>query len=67
MINYSKQFLAQMKRVEKLRTQLEADEKKLQELCPHVNLDGSSTFPSSISFSDCKLCGLSSYDVGRKS
>lgn len=63
---YTKEFTRALERVEQLRTNLEKAERALQDECPHVRLDGTSTFPRGTSFVDCTLCGLSNHDLGRK-
>lgn len=67
MKKYDATFLAQHTTVKNLRKAVIAEEKKLQELCPHVHLDGTSAFPRGLSFTDCTLCGMSSHDVGSRS
>jgi hypothetical protein len=61
--DYSKEFSEARSEVESLETRLQAARLKLQEVCPHVTLDGRSTFPKGISFVDCRLCGISTHDV----
>jgi hypothetical protein len=63
MKSYSKEFLKQKDKLEKLEASVEAERKKLQDLCPHVHLNGRSAFPNGISFTDCSLCGMSSHDT----
>jgi hypothetical protein len=65
-ISYSKKFEATRVRVKKLEEKLETERSKLQKLCPHVHLNGSSAFPHGTSFTDCSLCGMSSYYLGRE-
>ena len=66
MIKYSKKFEKLKLKVYKLRKQLYEAEKDFMKECPHMYLDGSSAFPRGISFTDCSLCGCSSYYAGRE-
>ena len=61
MMRYNKDFIVQMKKVDAMKKALREEQLKLYDLCPHVHLDGSSAFPSGISFTDCTICGESSY------
>lgn len=64
MKHYEEAFLNQMRLIEEIEKQLEVERKKLQDLCPHVHLNGRSAFPGGLSFTNCELCGMSSYYAG---
>lgn len=63
MKNYSKEFTKALDRVTKLRKMLEEAKEALQDECPHVTLDGTTTFSHGLSFTDCTLCGKSNHDL----
>ena len=58
-VQFSKKFLSLKKQVNVLEAKLDAKMKELHKICPHE-------FPSGISFTDCKFCGMSSYYQGRE-
>ena len=63
MKEYSEEFKKAMAVVEGLVAKLDSARNDLQAVCPHVTLQGKSTFPGGISFVNCRLCGVSSRDV----
>lgn len=54
-------FLQKMEKVKELEVKLDQARVALQEICPHAYPNGRSAFPHGISFTDCELCGQSSY------
>ena len=64
MEDYSEEFRKAKQRVCMLKRQLGDAQYELQKLCPHVYLSGISAYPRAIGFTDCELCGLSSYYGG---
>lgn len=63
MKTYSEEFMRQLDKVESLKTELRKAKDELQKLCPHVDTTGRSMFPRGLSFTDCRLCGISSHDA----
>jgi hypothetical protein len=61
---YAKGFLRAQERVRKLEERLEKAKKDLQDLCPHVHLDGTSAIPKGLSHSECTICDQSTYYMG---
>ena len=60
---YPKEFCDQLNKVSGPQLLLREERKKLQDLCPHVHLDGRTAFPPSTTFADCSLCGMSNHDL----
>ena len=54
---YSKEFMEQIEVVNSLRSEFERAKKKLQDLCPHVHLDGQTAFPRGLSLWTARSVG----------
>ncbi len=65
MKDYPKEFHDAVEVLERAREQLHEAEARLQDVCPHVYLDGKSAIRPSITHSECSLCEMSTYDMGR--
>lgn len=64
--NYSKNFFKLRNKLNVLKEQLKKVQDQFKEECPHVDLSGRSTFPNGISFTNCTICGLSNYSLGKQ-
>lgn len=59
MIELSKKFVKLLQQVKRMEEKLEEKRKVLQKACPH-------DFPGGISFTDCRICGMSNYYYGQE-
>lgn len=54
-------FLQKLEEVKELEAKADKARTELQQICPHAYPNGRTAFPHGISFTDCELCGQSSY------
>lgn len=62
---YSKAFREAQTEVFLLEEKLKKAQARLQDVCPHVYLNGRSAIPNGISHENCRICGMSTYGMGR--